>query len=127
MIIDGVCENPASARDFVVELRYLFRSKNRVPSIKAVRFVSTMFWISSAGVVVNRRDCVIPAQFTRTSTFDESSPLSKPLSLKFVVLQKSGDAIDPEIYRCGAPKSLGVRFETAVSSLSFEREIRVHW
>lgn len=97
LIIEGVYSGPASARDLLVEFKYLFRSKNLVPSINAVRFVSTMFWIFSAGVVVKSRDCVIPAQFTKTSILEVSSPLPRPAVLKFVVLQKSGDVMEPEM------------------------------
>lgn len=56
LTMDGVKSGPASTRVLVVECRYLLRSKKRVPSIKAVRFVSTMSWMSSVGVVVNNLD-----------------------------------------------------------------------
>lgn len=86
-----------------------------------------MFWMSSGGVVVKRRDCVMPAQFTTTSILLCSSPLANPCELRFVVLQNSGDVIEPEMCRCfdAADAVTGVKVFRAVSRFSFEREIRV--
>lgn len=75
---------------------------------------------------MNKRDWVIPAQFTRTSILLCSSPFPKPWALKVVVLQKSGDDIEPAIYWCFSPDDVvGFKVVNAASRLSFERDNRV--
>lgn len=68
----------------------------------------------------------MPAQLIRTSILLCSSPLPSPCSLKFVVLQKSGEEMEPEMYACfAAPDCVGVSVDKADSRFSFEREINV--
>lgn len=74
--------------------KYLFRKRNRVPSIIPVRFVSTICCICSGGVAVNSDPCVTPAQFTSTSSLLVSS-LGDNCAPIPVALQNVEDATSP--------------------------------
>lgn len=74
LMIERCCSAP-----FRAVAKYRFRSRNRVPIIMLVKFVSTICWISSGVVFANKLLCVIPAQFTSTEMVCFSSLVSEVL------------------------------------------------